>query len=147
MTRKTLIIVAVMVAVVMLAYVAGYWSLYGPNRTLQTENDALQSGVVTLEDRARLSMIHIKMLDAIDAVAAMNYGQAQALASSLFDDIRAELNRTTNATYRQALKEALDRRDAMTAALATGDASVLQPLREVERRIRQVLSTPLAVSA
>lgn len=147
MTRKTLTIVAVMVAVVMLAYVAGYWSLYGPNRTLQTENDALHARVVILEDRARLSMIHIKTLGAIDAVAAMNYGQAQALASSLFDDVRAELNRTTNASYREALQDALDRRDALTAALATGDAAVLQPLREVEQRIRQVLSTPVAVSA
>jgi hypothetical protein len=90
-------------------------------------------------------MIHTKALDAIDAVAAMNYGQAQLLTSSLFDDIRAELSRTSESQYREALQGSLDRRDTITAALATGDASALEPLREMENRIRQVLSTPVAV--
>ena len=135
-----------MVLVVIAAFLVGYWPEHRRGASLQTDNDALRARVVTLENRARLSMIHTKALDAIDAVAAMNYGHAQGLSSSLFDDIRMELGRTTEPQYREALQEALNRRDAITAALATGDASALEPLRELEKRIRQVLSTPVAVS-
>ena len=136
-----------MVLVVIAAFLVGYWPEHRRGASLQTDNDALRARVVTLENRARLSMIHTKALDAIDAVAAMNYGHAQGLSSSLFDDIRVELSRTTEPQYREALQEGLNRRDAITAALATGDASALEPLRELEKRIRQVLSTPVSVSA
>ena len=123
MPRKTLIVIGVVVAVVIAAFLAGYWPEHRRGTSLQTENDALRARVVSLEDRARLSMIHAKALDAIDAVVAMNYGQAQELSSALFDDIRSELTRTTESQYREALQEALNRRDAITAALATGNAS------------------------
>lgn len=146
MTRKTLIIIGVIILAVVAAFLAGYWPEHRRGTSLQTDNDALRARIVTLEDRARLSIIHTKALDAVDAVAAMNYGQAQGLSSSLFDDIRAELTRTTESQHREALQEGLNRRDAITAALATGDASALEPLRELEKRIRQVLSTSVAVS-
>ena len=146
MTRKPLIIIGVMVLMISASFLAGYWPQHRRGTSLQTDNDALRARIVTLENRARLSMIHSKALDAIDAVTAMNYGQAQGLSSSLFDDIRAELNRTTESQYQEALQEGLKRRDTITAALATGDSSALEPLRELEKRMRQVLSTPVAVS-
>lgn len=146
MTRKTLVVVAVVVLAVLTSFVAGYWPQHQRGASLQTDNDALRERIVILENRARLSVIHTQALDAIDAVAAMNYGQAQQLSSSLFDAIRAELNHTSGSPYREALQEGLNRRDTITAALATGDAAALEPLRELEKRIRQVLSTPPAVS-
>ena len=146
MTRKTLAIIAVAVLVVLAAFVAGYWPQHQRGATLQTDNDAMRERIVLLENRARLSVIHAMALDAIDEVAAMNYGQAQQLSSSLFDEIRAELNRTTGSQYREALQGGLNRRDTSTSALATGDASALEPLRELEKQMRQVLSTPVAVS-
>ena len=146
MTRKTLVIVAVVVLAVLASFVVGYWPQHQRRASLQTDNDALRERIVMLENRARLSVIHTKALDAIDAVVAMNYGQAQQLSSSLFDEIRAELSRTTEPEYREALQEGLNRRDTITSALATGDASALEPLRELERRIRRVLSIPVAVS-
>ena len=145
MTRKTLIIIGVMVLMVIAAFLAGYWPEHQRGASLQTDNDTLRARMVTLENRERLSMIHTKALDAIDAVAAMNYGHAQGLSSALFDDIRVELSRSTEPQYREALQQGLNRRDAITAALATGDASALEPLRELEKRIRQVLSTPVAL--
>lgn len=147
MARKTLIIIGVMVLVVTAAFLAGYWPEHQRGASLRTDNDALRERIVTLENRSRLSIIHTKALDAIDAVAAMNYGHAQELSSSLFDDIRVEISRTTESQYREALQEGLNRRDAITTALATGDATALEPLRELEKRIRQVLSAPVAVSA
>lgn len=144
MTRKTLAIVAVVVLIVLAAFVAGYWPQHQRGVSLQTDNDAMRERIETLENRARLSVIHTRALDAIDAVAAMNYGEAQQLSSSLFDEIRAELNRTTASPYREALQGGLNRRDAITSALATGDASALEPLRELEKQIRQVLAAPVA---
>ncbi len=146
MRRPTFIIIGVIVIVVIAAFFAGYWPEHQRGASLQTDNEALRARIVTLDHRARLSMIHTKVLDAIDAVAAMNYGQAQGLSSSLFDDIRVELSRTTESQYRDALLEGLSRRDAITAALATGDPSALEPLRELEKRIRQVLAMPVSQS-
>ena len=146
MTRKALVVIGVIVLVVIGAFLAGYWPEHRRGTSLQTDNDSLRARVLMLDSRARLSMIHTKALDAIDAVAAMNYGHAQGLTSSLFDDIRVELSRTTEPQYREALQDGLDRRDAITAALATGDAAALEPLRELEKRIRQVLSSPVSAS-
>jgi hypothetical protein len=147
MTRKTLAVIAVVVLLVLAAFVAGYWPQHQRGVSLQTDNDAMRERIEILENRARLSVIHTRALDAIDAVAAMNYGEAQQLSSSLFDEIRAELNRTTAPPYPEALQGGLNRRDTITSALATGDAAALEPLRELEKQIREVLSAPVTAPA
>lgn len=147
MTRKTLAVIAVVVLLVLAAFVAGYWPQHQRGVSLQTDNDAMRERIEILENRARLSVIHTRALDAIDAVAAMNYGEAQQLSSSLFDEIRAELSRTTAPPYREALQGGLNRRDTITSALATGDAAALEPLRELEKQIREVLSAPVTAPA
>ena len=146
MRTKTRIMVGVILIIVVGAFFAGYWPESRRRAALEADNASLRTQMTGLEDRVRLSRLHGSLLDLIDAVAAMNYGQAQSLSSTLFDYIRAEIDRTHERQYRDALQELLGRRDFITSALAKADASVLELLRDAERGLRQLLARPTSIA-
>ena len=147
MKRKTRILLVVSTVILLLAFLAGYWPEHRQRASVETENEVLRTRTTSLEERVRVSAIHLQLLDVIDAVAAMNYGEAQRFASSFFDHVRTEIGRTENPRYRSALDLVLERRDAITAALAKGDASIIDALRESERELRRILADPAAAAA
>jgi hypothetical protein len=145
MTKTRLLGGVVLVAVVA-AFLAGFWPERQRRTALETENAALQSRVSILDERVRVAQLHGALLNLIDAVAEMNYGQAQTQSSTLFDDIRAEAGRMQTQEFQTALGDLLASRDHVTALLAKGDSTVLEPLRQSERQLRQALGAPPPVT-
>lgn len=142
MTKNRLIAggAAVVVAVV---YLLGYWPERQKRVALEAELSSLRQDVVELTARDNVSGILGQLLAAIDEAAAMNYGQAQTSASSFFDAVRREASVTSVAPFRSALESVLQRRDAVTSALARGEASVLDPLRQSATELRRALGYPV----
>jgi len=138
-TIKTRFLVGAIVVAVVAAFLAGFWPERQRRTALDTENATLQSRVTVLDERVREAQLHGALLNLIDAVAEMNYGQAQTQASRLFDGTQAEVGRTEAAELQAALNSLLATRDYVTALLASGDATVLERLRQSERQLRQAL--------
>lgn len=146
MSTKNRIVALVGLLLVVMSFLAGFWPERQRRTALDVENSGLRARVEALEDHQRLTRVHGQMLNLIDAIASMNYGEAQSTASSLFDNVRAEVGRTQNGEYRAVLEQVLATRDEVTALLAKGDATAVDPLRRSERQLRQVLAKPTATS-
>jgi hypothetical protein len=136
---KTRFLVGAVVVAVVAAFLAGFWPERQRRTALETENATLQSRVTILDERVRVAQLHGALLNLIDAVAEMNYGQAQTQASRLFDGTQAEVGRTQATELQAALNSLLATRDHVTALLASGDATVLERLRQSERQVRHAL--------
>ena len=94
------------------------------------------------EARARLGRLFGQFLALQDAVVSGNYGEAQALSSPFFDQVR-EAGAGADATARTALDAILMRRDTVTAGLARGEGSVREVLVPIERELRRALGYPV----
>jgi hypothetical protein len=133
------------VAVVLLAaaYLAGYWPERQRRTALQQEVEALRGQVADADARARVSSLLGDLLYLTEAVAVMNYGQAQDLSSSFFDRVQRESASMAETRFATVLDDIHRQRDAVTAALARGDATVLQPLRRAQLLLREALGYPV----
>lgn len=126
------------------AFLLGYWPQYSQRRTMARELAALDARVRELEARVRLGRLLGDLLHLTETVAAMNYGDAQAISSRFFDGVAAEAATTPVAEFRAALEEVARQRDRVTAALARGDPAALEPLRAAHLALRQALGYPVA---
>jgi len=133
---KFVVLVVVLLAV---AYVAGFWPQRERVSALSAENAALQQRVDAAEAKVRGGVLLGELLTFKEVVQEMNYGQARALSSPFFEHVAAEAARTTDTGLKQALAAILAQRDAVTVALTQGDAAALGRLREAEARLRQAL--------
>jgi hypothetical protein len=140
MTTKTRVLSALFLLIIVAAFVSGYWPEHRNRTAAEAEAQALGTRVARLEDQVRAARLHGDLLTLIDAVEAMNYGQAQTLASTFFDRIRDEAARTGNPELRAAFQNILGQRDAVTGALAKGEATATTPLKESERTLRQTIA-------
>jgi hypothetical protein len=147
--RKALTVLVVLL--VAAAFFAGYWPQREKLVLLQAEaaeaRRALsesQSQLAAAEEKARLGRVFGQFLALHDAVAAGNFGEAQPLSSSFFDQARDEAAKTSDATARTALDAVTMRRDAVTAGLARGEGSVREILVPIERELRRALGYPAA---
>lgn len=122
-----------------IAFVAGYWPEHQRRIVAEAESASAAARLAALDDRDHLAAILGELLNLTDAVAAMNYGQAQSLSSIFFDAVAAEAARTHNAGFKTALEAILQRRDAVTGLVVKGDAAAMEPLREAQHQLRQVL--------
>jgi len=140
----------VVVLLVAGAFAAGYW----PQRKslIQARAEAAEARrqlsearaeLAQAEAKARLGRLFGQFLALQDAVAAGNYGEAQALSSSFFDRVRDEAGPGADATSRTAFDAILMRRDTVTAGLARGEGSVREVLVPIERELRRVLGYPV----
>ncbi len=139
--KKFLTLIAVAVILIALAYAAGYLPEHERASRLATEKAAAESQQGGLEDQVRFAALHAELLNVIDHVTAMDYGQAQKASSALFDAVRLEAGRTRDAELRSALEQFLAGRDAITSTLAKADPTALDLLRQAERHLRQTLLT------
>lgn len=146
MTIKTRFLGGAVLVAVVAAFFAGFWPERQRRTALEAEHTALQSRVAVLDERVRVAQLHGALLNVIDAVAEMNYGHAQTQASRLFDGTQAEVGRTEATELQAALRGFLATRDQVTALLASGDATVLELLRQSERQLRQALGAQPPVS-
>jgi hypothetical protein len=144
MTTRSRIIGAFILLLLGAVFLTGYWPEHQRRVAAERETAVLRARERALDDRLRASQVHASLLDVIDAVDAMNYGQAQTRSSALFDRVRTETTSVGEQRVRSVLEGVLAERDGVTAALAKGDAAVLARLRASERKIREVLLSPLS---
>jgi len=142
MTTRIKALSVFVLAAIVAAFVAGYWPEHQRRIAAEAESEAVRRRVSSLEDRVRAAQLHGELLNLIDAVEAMNFGEAQSRSSSFFDRVRAEAGRTQDLRLRSVLDEILTRRDSVTSALTRGDAAVAATLAEAERALRQRVSAP-----
>jgi hypothetical protein len=146
-SKRVLLFVTTAVIVIALAYLVGYW----PERQRRIERDqeiaSLQARLAETEARVRLAQVLGDLLNVIDTIEAMNYGEAQRLSSRLFDAAREEADRTPDAAVRPVLQSVVQHRDAVTSALARGDATVHSTLRTAELQLRAALGYPVPRTA
>jgi hypothetical protein len=142
--RKVLAVLVVLL--IGAAFVAGYWPQRERLVQAQAEVDGLRrqlsearSQLAEAEAKARLVRLYGQVLALQDAVVSGNYGEAQTLSSTFFDQVRDEAHQAVDASARTALDAILMRRDTMTAGLARGESSVREVLVPIERELRRAL--------
>jgi type II secretory pathway pseudopilin PulG len=119
-------------------YLGGYW----PQR--QKIQEAEKSSAQAAQQlTSAQAVVHVTRLEndlvaLVDQTQNQNYGEAQKLSSKFFDDLKAEIDRSANAPYRQALETILARRDAVTSGLTRADAATIGPLRQSLNEVRQL---------
>jgi hypothetical protein len=141
--KKALALIVFFVAAVATAYVAGYWPQHRAARQAETRRASLEVELAAAQARVRGAAVLGLVLTLSDVIAAQNYGTAQSLATGLFDAVREESGRTTDAALRGALDEVLRARDPLTAALARGDVSTAETVRGLEVKLRSALGYDL----
>ncbi len=141
---KTLVLVAMVVVIGAVAYVAGYWTERQRAIVLEQELETLRPRVSEAEAGLRSARLLGELLNLTDAAASMNYAQAQTLSTMFFDGVSAEAARSPLADVRSALDQVLRSRDAITSALARGEPAVVQLLRSEETRLRGALGYPVS---
>ena len=134
----------VILAVVALALVAGsYFAGNVPERQERRRAEAraeqLRVELEAARGQLRVAALLGRVLTLEDVTLNLDYGQARDLSTAFFDQVRAESAATTDEGIRNGLSQALMRRDAVTTALATGDAAVVQALQEIELHLRRAL--------
>ena len=138
------VIAGVVVLVIGLAYVAGYWPEHRQRVALEADAAVLRERLADSEARVRMGRLLGELLNIREAVGSLNYGNAQQLSSTFFDSVRAEASITPVAAFKTALEAVLQARDQVTAALARGDQAALEPLRRSELQLREVLGYPIS---
>jgi hypothetical protein len=141
------VVAALIVVLAVVAYIAGYWPEYQRRVALESEVASLRSERDSLDARARLARLLGLLLNVTEAVNAMNFGQAQTMSSTFFDDVRAEEALTEDSELRATLEGIHQNRDAVTSALARGDAGILATLHSMQIRLRQALGYPVPNTA
>jgi hypothetical protein len=132
-------VIAGVVLLVGAAYLAGYWPQYQRRAALDGEIATLRDQLADSEARVRMARLLGELLNVTEAVTALNYGQAQALSSQFFDEVRTEAARTHVTGFRAALESILQTRDGVTAALARADQGAVESLRKSQMQLREVL--------
>lgn len=144
MTSKRMGIGAgVLVAALLVAYLAGHWPERQHRIGVEHELADARVQVDGLASEVRAARLLGDLLHITDAAAAMNYGVAQDLSTEFFDAAREEVPRTTQPDVRSMLQTIGQRRDEITGALARGDARVVETLRQLEIEYRAALGYPI----
>ncbi len=114
-----------------------------PERTVRVRAEQqvleLEARLARADASLRASRILGELLLVQDTVARRNFGQAQQLASSMFDHVSEEVAREHAAEVKGALAGIQSRRDTVIAALARTDPSVADTLESLETGLRSGL--------
>jgi len=125
-----------------LAYLVGYWPEHRRRQAIEGQVTSLEAQLADAQARVRLGSLLGQLLAAEDAVSAQNYGQAQTLASTFFDAVRAEGERTPPGSFKDTLAKIVQVRDPITASLTRGDPQALTLLLEADTQLRNELGFP-----
>jgi len=134
-------LVLLVIGLVGAAYAAGYWPERQRRVALGEEVRSLEERLAEAEARIRLAGLLARLLTLMDVIGEKNYGQAQALSSAFFDEVRAEASRTAP-PFRDPLEGIIRRRDTVTASLTQADPAALGTLREIQAELRRALGYP-----
>lgn len=132
----------VVVALIAVAYVGGYWPERQRRAEAETELAAFQALVTDFEAREQVAALLGDVLTLTEEVLVMNYGQARELSSQFFDRVQAESTSLRESAFGPVLADVARKRDEVTASLARGDQQALGPLRQVQILLREALGYP-----
>ncbi|MGH9148082.1 MAG: hypothetical protein ACRD1Q_15330 [Vicinamibacterales bacterium] len=141
--KRGLLGAAVLLIVILGAYVLGYWPERAKRMALESEVAALRGQLNDAEARVRMARLLGELVNVLEATSALNYGQAQGLASKFFDAARAEATTTPVPSFKTTLEGILQNRDQVTAALTRADPAVTEILRSAQLQLRTALGYPV----
>jgi hypothetical protein len=141
--RRSLIATTVVLIVIVAAYVLGYWPERARRMALEAEVVSLREQLIDANARVRMARLLGELVNVIETASALNYGQAQGLASKFFDQARTEATSTPVPSFKMALEGILQNRDRVTAALTRGDPVVVEILRNAQLQLRAALGYPV----
>ncbi len=113
-----------MAALVLLAFLAGFWPQHRALVESQAAAASLQAALDATEARIRLGRILGQLLRLSDAVTLKNYGETATLSSAYFDSVRQKVSRSEAMESVAALNSILQSRDRVTTAIASADATL-----------------------
>ena len=132
--------VGLVVVVLLLAgaYVGGYWPQRQKLQEAEKNRAQASQQLASAQTVVHITRLENDLVALEDQTQNQNYGEAQKLSSRFFNDLRAELDRSPNASYRQTLETIFAHRDAVTSGLTRADAATIGPLRQSLNEIRQL---------
>lgn len=133
------IILLVIVVLVIWAFLLGYWPQRKQAQAIEQENIQLKTELASAQALGRIAHLQNELLVLIEQAEAQNYGEAQKLSNSFFDDIRKEIDRDKGSPYSSKLEAILARRDAVTAGLAKAEAPTIGALRQSLTEMRDLV--------
>jgi type II secretory pathway pseudopilin PulG len=120
------------------AYLGGYWPQRQKLQEAQKNSAQAAQQLTSAQAVVHITRLENDLVALVDQTQNQNYGEAQKLSSHFFDDLRVELDRSTNTPYRQTLETIFARRDAVTSGLTRADAATIGPLRQSLNEVRQL---------
>lgn len=145
--RIRLIGALVVVAVIVVAYLGGYWPQRSLRLAAEAQARALEARVGAAEARVRTGQLLGRTLTVKELAMRQDYGQALERSSTMFDAIRREAAMTPDAQLRDGLNAALAMRDRVTARLAKGEPASVESLVDVELELRRALGYEMPAPA
>ncbi|HEY6181497.1 MAG TPA: hypothetical protein VIW67_04575 [Terriglobales bacterium] len=133
------IMLLVIVVLVIWAFLLGYWPQRKQVQAIEQENVQLKAELASSQALGRIARLQNGLLVLIEQTEAQNYGEAQKLSNSFFDDVRKEIDRDKGAPYLAKLETILARRDAVTAGLAKAEAPTIGALRQSLTEMRELV--------
>jgi hypothetical protein len=135
--RKMMLLIVVVL--VIWAFLLGYWPLHKQVQAIEQENTQLKMDLGASQALGRIARLQNELLVLIEQTEGQNYGEAQKLSNSFFDEVRKEIDRDKGTPYVPKLEAILARRDAVTAGLARADASTIGVLRQSLTELRELI--------
>ena len=133
------IMLLVVVVLVIWAFLLGYWPQKKQVQAIEQENVQLKAELASSQALGRIAHLQNELLILIEQTEAQNYGEAQKISNSFFDDVRKEIDRDKGAPYLAKLEAIHARRDAVTAGLAKAEAPTVGALRQSLTEMRELI--------
>jgi hypothetical protein len=121
------------------AFLLGYWPQRKQAQALEQENVQIKNQLASADALGRIARLENELLVLIEQTEGQNYGEAQKLSNSFFDEVRKEIDRDKGAPYASKLETILARRDAITAGLARAEAPTIGALRQSLTEMRELV--------
>ncbi len=136
MLRRIAIVIVLMGA----SFGGGYWYEHAQYSAAEKRANALSAQLS--EANATVALYHLQeeLFTLVQDTANQNYGNAAALSTKFFDDVRAQIAQTRDPNIRSALQSIQDQRDAVTAGLAKADPKVHDLLAHLLDNFRTILA-------
>ena len=100
---------------------------------LESETGRMQAEFKEVREKLRVALLRDQLSSLILEVEQNSFGSARLQSTNLFNRVRNTLPDAETPAVRQALRELLERRDDVTAALVSNDNRVAAQLREIHQ--------------
>jgi sensor domain CHASE-containing protein len=137
--RKFFVKLLLLLIVIGIAYIAGYWPQHKLRQASEQEAQQLRQQLDRSQALMRIAWLENQLLVVIEETGAQNYGTARELSKQFFDGVREQQNRSNDPAAQALLQEVLETRDLVTSGLAQADSSVVDSLKQSLGKFRAFL--------